>query len=94
MRAHNNGNPLVCAKNLMNMTTYECPFDRLRGRDPGMLDRPLGEAQAVQNAKMILEIYEPRIEPEIISGGYVNAKGDYEVIFNMTDRREGDDGRY
>lgn len=86
MRMSGNGDPLVCAKNLMSMTLYECPFDRLRGRDPAMLERPMGESQAVQNAKTVLKMYEPRLEPAVIKGGYKNANGDFFIDIKLDDK--------
>ncbi|MDE5758627.1 MAG: hypothetical protein K2H85_08445 [Allobaculum sp.] len=89
MRMKDNGNPLICARNLMNMSLGECPFDRLRGRDPAMLDRPMGQSQAVQNAKLVLKLYEPRLDATVIRGGYVNANGDFVIDMELSDRKEG-----
>ena len=83
-----NGNPLICAENLMNMSLGECPFDRLRGRDPSMLERPMGQSQAVQNAKLILKLYEPRLDATVIRGGYENANGDFVIDMELSDRKE------
>lgn len=88
MRIKGNGNPLICAENLMSLTLGECPFDYLRGRDPSMLERPLGESQAVQNAKMVLKMYEPRLEATVIKGGYKNANGDFVIDIQLEDAKE------
>lgn len=87
MRMSENGNPAVCAKNLMSMTVGECPFDRLRGRDPAMLDRPMGEKQAVRNARMVIEIYEPRLEATVVKAGYRDAHGNFEILMDVEERK-------
>ncbi len=88
MRMSGNGNPLICARNLMSMTLGECPFDRLRGRDPSMLSRPMGESQAMQNAKLILNLYEPRLDATVIKGGYTNTNGDFVIDIQLEDRKD------
>ncbi len=88
MRMKGNGNPVVCAKNLMSMTIGECPFDRLRGRDPAMLDRPMGEQQAVRNARMVMEMYEPRLDAKVIKAHYTDRHGNFEILMDVEERRE------
>lgn len=86
MRMKGNGNPEVCAVNLMNLTISEVPFDRLRGRDPSMLDRPLGERQALRNARMILDVYEPRIENKVASGWERDADGNFSITLDLSNK--------
>lgn len=88
MRMKGNGNPEVCAVNLMNLTISEVPFDRLRGRDPSMLDRPLGEKQAVRNARMVLDVYEPRLDNSIVDGWGRTASGDFSIRLKVSDKRK------
>lgn len=62
MRAHNNGDKAVCVQNLLVIIRGEVPYDRLRGLDPRIIDKPAADAvaQAVQDAEWMLEVYEPR----------------------------------
>ncbi len=80
MKAEGNGRPAVCADNLLKITRGEVPYERVKGLDPRMIDRPYGvaEAEIQQDAEWLLETYEPRvdvngiiIEPsEAASGGF------------------------
>lgn len=80
MRATGNGAPIVCANNLLQITRGEVPFERVKGLDPRMIDRPhsVAEAEIQQDAEWLLETYEPRVdvnainvEPtDTVSGGF------------------------
>ena len=83
MRRVGNGNPDTCVANLMSMTIGECPFDRLRGRDPAMLDRPMGEKQAIRNAKMVVEMYEPRVNANVVQAKYTDKHGNFEIVMDV-----------
>lgn len=62
MRAHGNSDTLVCAQNLLSMSRGEVPLDRLRGRNPRLLERPRSfEIQA--DAKRVIQWWEPRLDP-------------------------------
>lgn len=81
MRATGNGTPDVCANNLLRITRGEVPFERVKGLDPRMIDRPLSvaEAEIQQDAEWLLETYEPRVDVNAIniepsdatSGGFI-----------------------
>ena len=64
MRAKGNGAPNVCANNLLQITRGEVPFERVKGIDHRIIDRPLSiaVAEAKQDAEWLLETYEPRAE--------------------------------
>lgn len=63
MKATGNGTPAVCADNLLKIVRGEVPFDRVKGLDPRIVDRPLMEAEAdlQQDAEWLLSTYEPRV---------------------------------
>lgn len=69
MIAKGNGNPNVCAGNLMKLTRGEVPYERVKGLDPRLVDRPFGiaEAEIQQDAEWLLETYEPRVEVNAIN---------------------------
>lgn len=84
MRAYGNSRPDVCADNLLKITRGEVPFERTKGLDPRLIDRPLSavEAEIQQDAEWVLETYEPRVEvnaiivtpsAETVGGFYVTA---------------------
>lgn len=80
MRAYGNGNPEICAANLLRTTRGEVPYERIKGLNPRHLDRPIITAtpDIQQDAEWVLETYEPRVEvlgihvqPDAaISGGF------------------------
>lgn len=63
MRATGNGNPAICTENLLKIVRGEVPFERLKGMDPRIIDRPIIEAEAElqQNAQWLISTYEPRV---------------------------------
>ena len=63
MMAKGNGAANVCANNLLRITRGEVPFERVKGLDPRMIDRPYGVVKAAiqQDAEWLLETYEPRV---------------------------------
>lgn len=63
MRATGNGAPGVCANNLLKITRGEVPFERVKGLDPRMIDRPLGivESEVKYDAEWLIGTYEPRV---------------------------------
>lgn len=81
MRSSGNGDKAVCVQNLLAIVRGEVPYDRLRGLDSRIVDRPAGEAvsEAVQDAKWLLKTYEPRavvegiesVQDDAASGGFI-----------------------
>ena len=62
MRASGNGAADVCANNLLRMVRGEVPFERVKGLDPRLIDRPAASAlvDIEQDAEWLIETYEPR----------------------------------
>ena len=62
MRAQGNGTPEVCANNLLRIVRGEVPYERVKGLDPQIIDRPIGQAMAEiqQDAEWLISTYEPR----------------------------------
>lgn len=69
MRASGNGDVSVCANNLLRLFRGEVPYERVKGLNPRLIDRPLNEAEmdAQQDADWLLETYEPRAVVEGVS---------------------------
>lgn len=80
MRANGNGTPAVCADNLLKIVRGEVPYERVKGLDPRLVDRPLVEAEAElqQDAEWLISTYEPRVavqsiqveQQEGVTGGF------------------------
>lgn len=86
MRAHNNGDKAVCVQNLLAIVRGEVPYDRLRGLDPRIVDRPAGDAvaEAVQDAEWMLGVYEPRAVIDDITAAQDDAaEGVFRVIADV-----------
>lgn len=68
MLASGNGNKQTCVNNLLSIIRGEIPYDRLRGLDARIIDKPGGEAddELRQDAVWVLETYEPRAEVQQI----------------------------
>lgn len=62
MRAHGNGAPQVCVNNLLQLFRGEVPYERVKGLDPQMYDKPFfaSDAQLRQDADWLIDTYEPR----------------------------------
>ena len=63
MKKTGNGKPEQCAVNILRIVRGEVPFDRLRGVDGSMVDKPSGTAAPLlrEDMRWALEIYEPRM---------------------------------
>lgn len=87
MKAHGNSDRLVCAQNLLSISRGEVPLDRLRGRNPRLLERPRSfEIQA--DAKRVISWWEPRIDP-YSSGFELRDGGNGEMVIYVKPRKEG-----
>lgn len=64
MLANGNSNVAVCVHNLLLLTRGEVPYDRIRGIDSNILDKPVDEAQPLleEDIRWLLETYEPRAD--------------------------------
>ena len=62
MRAKGNGAPQVCVNNLLGLFRGEVPYERVKGLDPRMYDKPFitADTQLRQDADWLIDTYEPR----------------------------------
>ncbi len=81
MIAHGNGKTQRCVQNLMRLFRGEVPYERVKGIDPRLIDKPIIEAepQMRQDAEWLIETYEPRATingitvstDDAVGGGFV-----------------------
>ena len=81
MIANGNGKTQRCVQNLLRMFRGECPYERLKGLDPRMIDKPMSsvEPEIRQEAEWLIETYEPRATinnitvsaDDAVGGGFV-----------------------
>ena len=63
MIAKGNGDPARCIGNLLRLVRGEVPYERLKGLDPRLIDRPSAEAaqELLADAEWLIENYETRV---------------------------------
>ena len=90
MKKSGNGDALVCAENLTAIVRGEIPFDRVRGIDVRIIDKPADEAseELREDAIWNIETYEPRLDAENAEIEAVVADGDIIVQIQVTEAEE------
>jgi len=75
MRESGNDNPKVCVMNLLRTKMGEVAYDRARGFDSSVMDRPttIAISEYVEDAKRVISDYEPRVDVESIGLRAANA---------------------
>ena len=92
MRASGNGNPAVCAGNLLKLFRGEVPYERVKGLDPRLIDSPASSAaeDLLQDAEWLLETYEPRVTADNISVIPSDAAaGGFTVTADISEKEDG-----
>lgn len=88
MRASGNGDVKVCVENLLQIVRGENPYERLKGIDGRIVDRPAIEAEAdiSQDAEWCVSEYEPRAILEGVTVEGVNStEGDFRVTAHISE---------
>lgn len=64
MLARGNGDPLVCATNLIRTIRGEVPYERVKGISREIIDKPAsrGRPEFMSNVQWLIETYEPRLD--------------------------------
>lgn len=89
MKAKGNGTPEVCANNLLRMVRGEVPFERVKGLDPRIVDKPLSSVNAEldADAAWLIETYEPRVQFDGLTISQTDmATGGFAVTANVTEK--------
>lgn len=89
LKSKGNSDPQVCANNLLKIARYEVPMDRIQGLDTELYDTPDSEDDIVEDAKFVIETYEPRVEVSSID--IENVDGDIKVTANVCVISEGEE---
>ena len=87
MRANGNGAPNVCASNLLRLIRGEVPYERIKGLDPRMIDKPIttAEPEIQQDAEWLVGTHEPRVTMDGISVAQNDTGGGYVVAADVTE---------
>lgn len=84
MKAYGNGTPETCASNLLRTVRGEVPFDRVRGRDGVLVDKPNATDEVLADIEWLLENYEPRVSVENLEANpEAVLNGDFAALVNI-----------
>ena len=63
MKASGNGAPEICVQNLLKTIRGEVPYERIKGIDRTLIDKPIGTAanDLAADVEFVVETYEPRV---------------------------------
>ena len=89
MKASGNGNPKTCTENLLKCIRGEVPYERIKGLDSRIIDKPISEVQisARQDAEWLIETYEPRVQVKSINvAPEAFANGAFSITADVTER--------
>lgn len=82
MKAHGNGDVGLCVENLLRIFRGENPYERIKGLNARIIDRPSMDAEAefLQDAEFCIETYEPRANIERLStNGIDSVSGNFRI---------------
>ncbi len=89
MRSSGNGTPEACAFNLLRTVRGEVPYERIKGLDSTLIDRPNPTSDAAADIELTLEIYEPRIDATSIDTEAAAADlGNFGTLVELKRRKE------
>ena len=88
MRASGNGQPDVCAYNLIRTFRGEVPYSRTKGIDARNIDRPANLVRAAieEDAEWVIDTYEPRVDASGAVLSVLDAvHGDFALVETVTE---------
>lgn len=64
MHASGNGLPMQCVANLVRIVRGECVYDRVKGIDSTLIDKPstIAGPLLLADARWLIKTYEPRVD--------------------------------
>ena len=76
MKASGNGDRMDCVGNLLRIVRGECPYDRIKGMDPTLIDQPTEIAAPLMQAeaKWLIKTYEPRVNADTVDVSAISAQ--------------------
>lgn len=86
MLAKGNADPAVCVLNLLRTWRGEVPYERLKGVDTSLIDRPAGVARPAMEADAVWTVntYEPRVTAtEAVTAALDGMQGDFALTMNV-----------
>lgn len=86
MKASGNGKPEICVQNLLKTVRGEVPYERIKGIDRTLIDRPSETAaqDLAADVEFVVETYEPRVNLDDVNLRALAAQtGDYELAASI-----------
>ncbi len=87
MKSSGNGEPMQCVGNLLRIVRGECPYDRIKGIDPTLIDQPTEIAAPLlqAEAKWLIKTYEPRVNSDRVDVSAISAQnGNFALNMDAT----------
>lgn len=87
MKSSGNGEPMQCVGNLLRIVRGECPYDRIKGVDPTLIDQPTEIAAPLiqAEAKWLIKTYEPRVNSDRVDVSAISAQnGNFALNMDAT----------
>ena len=87
MKESGNGAPDVCANNLLRTFRGEVPFERVKGLNPRLIDKPISDAEVelAEDAEWLIGTYEPRATLNGVSIAQTSAAdGGFSITADIT----------
>lgn len=87
MKSSGNGEPMQCVGNLLRIVRGECPYDRIKGIDPTLIDQPTEIAAPLMQAeaKWLIKTYEPRMNSDRVDVSAISAQnGNFALNMDAT----------
>lgn len=89
MKANGNGSYETCVQNLLKTVRGEVPYDRIKGINPKLIDKPASIAadELTSDMQFVIETYEPRVKLNNTDlAALVASVGSYELTADITNR--------
>lgn len=87
MKSSGNGEPMQCVANLLRITRGECPYDRIKGIDPTLIDQPTEIVAPLMQAeaRWLINTYEPRVNAdEVDINAITSQNGSFALTVDAT----------
>lgn len=85
MRANGNGMPMQCVANLVRIVRGECIYDRIKGIDSTLIDKPepIARPLLITDVRWLIKTYEPRVDAnEVDLKDLLALQGNFRININ------------
>lgn len=86
MKGNGNGSPEICVQNLLKTIRGEVPYERIKGIDRTLIDRPSETVKPdlIADVEFTVETYEPRVSLDSVDyRAIASGLGDFQIGANI-----------